>query len=47
MAHLLGRYEGIILKPPHLPVLRVGEEENIAELSPYDKYKQISRCIRL
>ena len=28
-------------------ILRVEEDENIADLSPYDKYKQISSCIRL
>ena len=27
--------------------LRVEEDENIADLSPYDKYKQISSCFRL
>ena len=27
--------------------LRVEEDENIADLSPYDKYKQISSYIRL
>ena len=28
-------------------VLRVEEDENIADLSPYDKYKPISSHIRL
>ena len=30
-----------------MAVLRVEEDENIVDLSPYDKYKQISSCIRL
>ena len=29
-----------------LIILRVEEDENIADLSPYDKYKQISSPIR-